>query len=170
MKKVWDSIKDYVYIIVAVLLIRTFLVTPAIVSGASMDNTLEDGQLVIINKLIYRISDIKRFDIVVLSNELNNDKIIKRVIGLPNEKIEYRQNRLYINDELVEVDFQYKETDNFSYTTKDGEYFVLGDNRPVSKDSRMLGVFKKDDFIGRVKYRLYPFSKFGKIDKVEDFN
>ena len=170
MKKVWDSIKDYVYIIVAVLLIRTFLVTPAIVSGASMDNTLEDGQLVIINKLIYRISDIKRFDIVVVNNISGNDKIIKRVIGLPNEKIEYRQNRLYINDELVEVDFQYKETDNFSYTTKDGEYFVLGDNRPVSKDSRMLGVFTKDDFIGRVKYRLYPFSKFGKIDKKEDFS
>ena len=63
MKKVWDSIKDYVYIVVAVLLIRTFLVTPAIVSGASMDNTLEDGQLVIINKLVYRVSDIKRFDI-----------------------------------------------------------------------------------------------------------
>jgi len=164
-KKVWDSIKDYVYIIVAVLLIRTFLVTPAIVSGASMDNTLEDGQLVIINKLIYRISDIKRFDIVVVNNISGNDKIIKRVIGLPNEKIEYKDNKLYINDELIEVNFDYKDTDDFTYTTEEGEYFVLGDNRPVSKDSRSIGPFTKDKFVGRVKYRIFPFSKFGKIDK-----
>jgi signal peptidase I len=164
-KKVWDSIKDYVYIIVAVLLIRTFLVTPAIVSGASMDNTLEDGQLVIINKLIYRISDIKRFDIVVVNNISGNDKIIKRVIGLPNEKIEYKDNKLYINDELIEVNFDYKDTDDFTYTTEEGEYFVLGDNRPVSKDSRSIGPFTQDKFVGRVKYRIFPFSKFGKIDK-----
>ena len=169
MKKVWDTIKDYVYIVVAVLIIRTFIMTPAIVSGASMDDTLADGQLVIVNKFIYRFSDIKRFDIVVVDNKSSNDMIIKRVIGLPNETIEYRQNKLYVNDELIEVDFEYKDTDNFIYTTKDGEYFVLGDNRPVSKDSRVLGAFTKDDIIGRVKYRLYPFSKFGNIDKKEDF-
>ncbi len=168
MKKVWDNIKDYVFIVVAVLLVRTFIATPAIVSGASMDDTLHDGQLVIINKFIYRFSDIKRFDIVVLTNEINNDKIIKRVIGLPNEKIEYKQNKLFINDELIETNFDYKDTDDFSYTTSEGEYFVLGDNRPVSKDSRMLGVFTKDDFVGRVTYRLFPFNKFGKIDKEKD--
>jgi signal peptidase I len=164
-KKIWNNIKDYVFIVVGVLLIRTFIATPAIVSGASMDDTLADGQLVIINKFVYRFNDIERFDVVVLSNELNKDKIIKRVIALPNETIEYKNNKLYINGELTEVDFEYKETDDFSYTTKDGEYFVLGDNRPVSKDSRSLGVFTKDDFIGRVKYRVFPFSKFGNIDK-----
>lgn len=165
MKKVWDAIKDYVYIVIAVILIRTFLVTPAIVSGPSMDDTLEDGQLVIVNKLVYRISDIERFDIVVVNNDSGNEKIIKRVIGLPNEKIEYKDNKLYINDELVEVNFEHKETADFSYTTEEGEYFVMGDNRPVSKDSRSVGAFKKENFFGRVKYRLYPFSKFGKIDK-----
>ncbi len=169
MKKFWDAIKDYVYIVLTVLVIRTFIVTPAIVSGASMDDTLNDGQLVIINKFIYRFSDIDRFDIVVLDNDLTKDKIIKRVIGLPNEKIEYRQNRLYINDELIEVDFDYKETENFSFMTGDGEYFVLGDNRPVSKDSRSFGAFKKEDFVGRVKYRLYPFNKFGNVTKKKDF-
>jgi signal peptidase I len=169
-KKFWDAIKDYVFIVIAVLIIRTFIVTPAIVSGASMDDTLKDGQLVIVNKFIYRFSDIKRFDIVVLENDKTEDKIIKRVIGLPNETIEYRQNRLYVNDELIEVDFDYKETANFTYTTKDGEYFVLGDNRPVSKDSRSFGVFTSDDFVGRVKYRLYPFSKFGSIEKKKDFD
>ena len=165
MKKIWDAVKDYVYIVLAVLIIRTFIMTPAIVSGASMDNTLADGQLVLVNKYIYRFNDIERFDIVVINNESSNDKIIKRVIGLPNETIEYRNNKLYINNELVEANFKYKETDDFTYTTKDGEYFVLGDNRIVSKDSRMLGAFTKDDIVGRVKFRLYPFSKFGNINK-----
>ena len=96
MKKVWDVVKDYVYIVVAVLIIRTFIVTPAIVSGASMDNTLADGQLVVVNKFIYRFNDIKRFDIVVVDNESSNDKIIKRVIGLPNETIKY----VVENDEI----------------------------------------------------------------------
>ena len=165
MKKFWDNIKDYVYIVVAVILIRTFLVTPAIVSGPSMDDTLKDGQLVVINKLIYRFSDIARFDIVVVNSKTMNDKIIKRVIGMPNETIEYKDNKLYINEKLVEVDLPFKETADFTYTTKDNEYFVMGDNRPISKDSRTVGAFSEDDIIGRVKYRLYPFSKFGKIEK-----
>ena len=164
MKKIWDNIKDYVYIVVAVVIIRTFIVTPAIVSGASMDDTLRDGQLVIVNKFIYRFSDIKRFDIVVLQNDKTEDKIIKRVIALPNETIEYKNNMLYINGELVNINFEHKETADFTYTTEDGEYFVLGDNRPVSKDSRSFGVFVEDDVVGRVKIRLYPFNKIGKVN------
>ena len=161
MKKFWDNIKDYVYIIVVVVLIRTFLVTPAIVDGRSMDDTLKNNDLVIINKLIYRISDIQRFDIVVVKNDQDKDKIIKRVIGLPNEKITYRNNKLYINNELVKTDITFKNTADFEYTTKNNEYFVLGDNRPDSKDSRYLGPFSKKKILGRVKLRLFPFKKFG---------
>ena len=87
MKKFLYEIKDYVIIIVAVVLIRTFIITPALVDGASMDNTLKDGQLVIINKFSMIVSEPKRFDIVVVKNNDSHDKIIKRVIGLPNEKI-----------------------------------------------------------------------------------
>ncbi len=185
MKKVWDAIKDYVYIVIAVILIRTFLVTPAIVSGPSMDDTLEDGQLVVINKLIYRVSDIKRFDIVVVNSDTGNEKIIKRVIGLPGETIKYvvasesdgtNKGELYINNELVKEEFLSEEASSKTcidgtaichdgITLGEDEYFVMGDNRPVSKDSRSVGTFKKENFVGRVKYRLYPFSKFGKIDK-----
>ncbi len=161
MKKFWDNIKDYVYIIVVVVLIRTFLVTPAIVDGRSMDDTLKNNDLVIINKLIYRISDIQRFDIVVVKNDQDKDKIIKRVIGLPNEKITYKNNKLYINNELVKTDIAFKNTADFEYTTKNNEYFVLGDNRPDSKDSRYLGPFSKKKILGRVKLRLFPFKKFG---------
>ena len=86
MVKFLKEIKDYIIIIVVVILIRTFLVTPAIVDGDSMNETLLDGNLVLINKLTYRINDINRFDIVVLDNDTDNDRIIKRVIGLPNER------------------------------------------------------------------------------------
>ena len=111
------------------------------------------------------VSEPKRFDIVVVKNNDSHDKIIKRVIGLPNETIEYRDNNLYINGELVETNIKFKDTDDFIATTQDNEYFVMGDNRPVSKDSRMLGNFTKNDIVGRVRIRLFPFDKFGKIDK-----
>ncbi len=163
MKKIWNEIKDYIFIIIAVVLIRTFIITPAIVDGGSMDNTLENGQLVLINKFIYRFDDINRFDIVVINNDEDSDKIIKRVIGLPNEIIEYRDNVLYINGKKVEAEIGFIETEDFIAKTGANEYFVLGDNRPISKDSRYFGSFKKDDIIGRVTIRLYPFSKFGLV-------
>ena len=163
MKKFWDAIKDYVYIVLAVVLIRTFLVTPALVDGDSMNDNLKNNDLVIINKLVYRVSDIKRFDVVVVKNDADHDKIIKRVIGLPNENIIYRNNKLYINKELVETNIVFKNTSDFEYTTKGNEYFVLGDNRPDSKDSRYLGPFSKKKILGRVKIRLFPFNKIGKI-------
>ncbi len=164
MKKFLLEIKDYVIIIIAVVLIRTFIITPAVVEGSSMDNTLNDGQVIIINKINYRISDPKRFQIVVVKNSNENDKIIKRIIGLPGEEIEYIDNKLYINGELVEENYIHGITNDFKATTKENEYFVMGDNREVSKDSRMLGNFKKEELIGRVKIRLYPFDKMGKIE------
>ena len=163
MKKFLFEIKDYVIIILVVLLVRTFLITPAIVDGDSMNSTLLNGQLVIINKLIYNISDVKRLDIVVINNEKENDKIIKRVIGLPNETIKYENNKLYINGEELISDIKFENTNDFETKTGDNEYFVLGDNRNISKDSRLLGNFNKEDIIGRVTLRLYPFNKIGFI-------
>ncbi len=163
MKKFLLSIKDYVIIILVVVIIRTFIVTPAVVEGASMDNTLNDGQVIIINKINYRINDPKRFQIVVVKNISENDKIIKRIIGLPGETIEYRDNNLYVNDMLVEDKYGNGNTNDFRVTVALDEYFVMGDNRAISKDSRMLGSFKKEDLVGSVEIRLYPFDKFGKI-------
>ena len=163
MKKIWYSIKDYVYIVLIVVLIRTFLVTPAAVSGSSMESTLNNHDLVIINKLVYRIKPIERFDIVVVNTDEDNDRIIKRVIGLPNETIEYKDNKLYINGKLIETKLSFEYTDDFKVETKEDEYFVLGDNRDVSKDSRMLGSFNKKYIVGRVGIRFYPFDKVGYV-------
>ena len=133
MKNFWKEARDYILIIVAVLIIRTFIVTPAIVDGASMDYTLEDGQLVFINKFVYNVKDIERFDIVVLNNDEDNDRIIKRIIGLPNETIEYNNNQLYVNGKLIEQNYEVKDTEDFTVQLKANEYFVLGDNRAVSR-------------------------------------
>ena len=161
MRKFWQEIRGYVLLIILVILIRTYLATPAIVDGESMENTLYDGEVVIINKIAYGIVDIERFDIVVLKNEEDDDKIIKRIIGLPNETIEYRENTLYVNGLKIVTSVSFEDTEDFKVETGDGEYFVLGDNRDVSKDSRMLGNFTEKDFIGRVGLRIYPFNKIG---------
>lgn len=164
MLKFLNSIKDYIIIILVVVLFRTFIATPAVVNGDSMDNTLKDGHIVLINKLSYVFGDVKRFDIVVLNNESDSDKIIKRVIGLPNEKIEYKNNKLYINDKEVKFKINFESTEDFIVETKENEYFVLGDNRDVSKDSRVLGNFNKEDIVGKVGIRFYPVDKFGSIE------
>ena len=113
--------------------------------------------------------NIRTLDIVEITDEyeqsrqIHNDKIIKRVIGLPNEQIRYTDNKLYINEKLIETNLSFKDTKDFEYVTKDGEYFVLGDNRTVSKDSRILGNFKKKDIIGKVSTRIYPLDRIGSI-------
>lgn len=163
MVKFLKEAKDYIIIVIVVVLIRTFIVTPAMVDGESMNDTLLDGNLVLINKIGYKINGAKRFDIVVLENDTDNDRIIKRVIGLPNEKIEYKDNKLYINGEEVKTNINFKDTEDFTAETKDNEYFVLGDNREVSKDSRILGNFKKEEIIGKVSIRFYPFDRIGKV-------
>lgn len=115
------------------------------ISGNSMYPTLKDKQIVKVSK----IKEINRFDIVI-AKKTDNYLIVKRVMGLPNEKIEYKNNHLYINDEPVTEDFidlYSTKTENFVYTLKDNEYFLLGDNREYSTDSREHGPFRKEEII-----------------------
>jgi signal peptidase I len=160
MKKLKEFI-PYVIIVLVVVLIRSFIVTPARVSGDSMDDTLIDKEIVIVNKIYLSLSEIKRFDIVVV--EHNKELLIKRVIGLPNEKIEYKDNKLYINDnENSKMTFE--ETEDFVYTIGTDEYFVMGDNRDISKDSRYFGSVNIDQIKGEVGFSLLPFNRFGKVN------
>lgn len=164
MKKFINDLIPYIIIVIAVVLFRTFIMTPAVVDGLSMYDTLNDHDIVIINKIVMKTNNINRFDIVVLKNNTDGDKIIKRVIGLPGEKIEYKDNKLYINGEEIEDNFKTNETTDFTAETKENEYFVLGDNRELSKDSRYLGNFKKENIIGKVDFRFYPFDKLGFVE------
>lgn len=164
MKKFINDLIPYIIIVIVVVLFRTFIMTPAVVDGLSMYDTLNDHDIVIINKIVMKTNNINRFDIVVLKNNTDGDKIIKRVIGLPGEKIEYKDNKLYINGEEIEDNFKTNETTDFTAETKENEYFVLGDNRELSKDSRYLGNFKKENIIGKVDFRFYPFDKLGLVE------
>lgn len=160
--KILKSLLPYIIILIIVVLIRTFIITPAVVNGDSMKDTLLDNEVVLVNKLYVNVSDIKRFDIVVINE--NGEHIVKRIIGLPGEKVEYKNNKLFINDKEVNSELKFKDTEDFVYEKVESDkYFVLGDNREISKDSRIIGTINKEDIIGKVSIVLFPFTKFGVV-------
>ena len=185
-KKEWISnIAWFAGVILVIFLVKKFVFTPIIVSGNSMDPTLENKERVFAT----RQGKIKRFDIVTFPAPDDPKKsYVKRVIGLPGDTVAFKDDTLYINGEEVAEPYleEYKKllnagefftkitsTKNQVYTefslynlfgvetVPEGELFVLGDNRPVSKDSRMIGFIKEADINGHVKFCFWPPSKFG---------
>lgn len=155
------ELKPYIIIVIVVVLIRTFIVTPGIVNGESMEDTLYDRNFVIVNKIGLWFG-IDRFDIVVVN--LDNDTIIKRVIGLPGETVKYADNVLYIDGKEIETPIEFQTTDDFTMKAGKDEYIVLGDNRGVSKDSRVIGPVERKQIKGKVNLVLYPFDRFGTVN------
>ena len=152
----------YIIIILAVILIRSFLFTPIRVNGTSMYPTLKQNDLMILNK-IGLSGDINRWDIVVFKED--NKYIIKRVIALPSESVAYIDGKLYINKKQVDDNYSLSNTNDFNEIyLKDDEYFVMGDNRTVSADSRSIGPITKDQILGKTKFRFYPFNKIGNVE------
>ena len=154
------SIVPYVIILITVILIRTFIVTPVSVDGSSMYPNLKDGNILLLKKFD---KSYKRFDIVVLN--YGKDRLVKRIIGLPGEHVEYRNSKLYINGQEVEEPMINAYTSNFKLEDigydkiPDDYYFVVGDNRGISKDSRIIGLIRKKDIIGTTSFSLWPFKK-----------
>ena len=168
MKNIIKELLPYVLILGGVILIRTFIVTPVIVSGDSMKPNLHNGDLLLERKIGYNSTNIKRFDIVVIKD--GKEEIIKRIIGLHGEHISYKNNKLYVNDKVLEENFDFRKTNDFNLeeicscnSISKGKYLVLGDNRPISKDSRMIGLIDEKDILGKAVYRIWPISKFGNI-------
>lgn len=167
MKKIIKELYPYVIIIIAVVLFRTFIATPVRVDGDSMNSTLKDKEIVILNKLD---KSIERFDIVII--DFDGYKLVKRVIALPGESIKYEDNNLYINDKIMEdirlartADFNLSEIYNITEIPED-YYFVMGDNRNNSSDSRdyRIGLIHKDEIIGTTSFRIFPLNKIGKFN------
>jgi len=164
MKKFIKELIPYVIIAIVVILIRTYIVTPVVVVGESMIPTLKDGQILLLNKFDYYFNDIERYDVVVIKVE--NGEIIKRVIGLPGEHIEYKDNYLYINNKKIDTVYNF-ETDDFKLEdicncTKipEDKYLVLGDNRGNSSDSRgIYGLIDKKIIKGSTTISLWPIKK-----------
>ena len=153
----------YVVIIAVVVLLKVFVFTVVVVHGTSMTNTLHDNDVMILNKIGIKTHKIERFDIVVINYE--NTKIIKRVVGLPGEMVEYYDGVLYINNEEVEDPYDNGETPNIEIVKlNNDEYIVLGDNRGNSLDSSELGPFKRKEILGKANFTIWPFTRFGKKD------
>ena len=160
--KIKSLIKEYVPYIVAliiIIIIKINVITPIRVNGESMDTTLKDGDIMLLNILDYKMHGLKRFDIVVVKTD--RDLIIKRVIGLPGEIIEYKDNQLYVDGKKVKEKYGSKKTEDFKKYVPKGSYFVLGDNRTNSMDSRYYGPFKEEKIMGKTSYTIFPFTRFG---------
>lgn len=147
----------YIIIIIVVVLTRTYILTPVVVSGSSMDDTLTDGELLLLKKYD---KNYERFDIVVF--DYGDSKLVKRIIGLPDETIEYKNGELYINNQKVDDPFanktkDFKLSDLNLEVIPENTYFVLGDNRTNSSDSRIIGPISKDSINGTASFSLWPF-------------
>ena len=173
MKKLIKELIPYVVILVVVVLFRTFIATPVIVRGDSMLPHLKDKEMLLLSKISYRLSSIKRFDVVVLDESKidSDDKlIIKRVIGLPGDYIEYKDDVLYINGKEVKENYDRDVTEDFKLESicacskiPEDKYLVLGDNRGISKDSRYIGLIDKKYIKGKAVFRLFPLNKMSKV-------
>ncbi|MTH55009.1 signal peptidase I [Bacillus mangrovi] len=169
-KEIYSWLKTIGLTLLIALLCRMFIFEPITVEGVSMSPTLENGNKVIASK----ISTIERFDVIIFNAPENNKKYIKRVIGLPGDKIEMKDDVLfvngkafkekYINKEIqankVTEDFSLKDTTGVT-AVPDGYFFVLGDNRVKSMDSRSFGFISKGSVVGKSIFRIYPFTEFG---------
>lgn len=161
--KILKEIIPYLVIVIVVLVIRSYIVTPVKVQGDSMVPTLKDKEVLLLKKYD---KEYVRFDIVVFKTD--DSKLVKRVIGLPGEHIKFVDNKLYINDKIVK-DVVVEKTEDFDLKSlgynkiPKGYYFVLGDNRDNSTDSRLIGLISEKAILGTTSFSIFPFSSFGKI-------
>ncbi|PXW89223.1 signal peptidase I [Streptohalobacillus salinus] len=165
-------LKAIVIALLIVVVVRGVLMTPSIVKGDSMDPNLQDGDRIIISK----IHDIDRFDEIAFIAPDKDENYVKRVIGLPGDHIKIEDDVLYINNTpYVEVYLDDKKegygsdqlfTGNYSLdgVVPEDSFFVLGDNRPISRDSRSFGVIDASSVIGEVVFRIWPLENIGIIN------
>ncbi len=159
--------------LVSILLIN-YVASAYMIKGHSMHSVLKDQERVIVSKLAVRNGNISRFDIVVLKKPGDPDKfIIKRVIGLPGEIIEIKEGDVYLNYKLLEQPFFNGKRRRFMVDRSEhmkplligkNHYFVMGDNRIVSRDSRSFGPIQQDSIYGKTIFRYWPLKRFGKIE------
>jgi N-acetylmuramoyl-L-alanine amidase len=161
-------------VVVCVLVVPRYVMQRTIVDGTSMESTLQDEDNLLVDKLSYHLSDPKRFDVIVFYpyGRENEDYYIKRVIGLPGETIQIVGDTIYIDGEVLEEDYGKDPMTQSGIaeeplTLGDDEYFVLGDNRAISEDSRFeVGPVSRDKIEGKAVLRIYPFSKFGLVSSI----
>ncbi|MFA6136436.1 MAG: signal peptidase I [Candidatus Paceibacterota bacterium] len=165
---VWEIAEVFFIALIAVAAIKYFLIQPFIVNGASMEPTFVDGDYLLVDEISYKFKEPDRGDVIVFKSPQDNSTYyIKRIIGLPEEKVEVDDEKIKIYNDQFPNGFNLEEPylidrfrNNWSgsvvFTLKNDQYFVLGDNRVNSLDSRYWGPLGKDAIVGSVKLRLWP--------------
>jgi signal peptidase I len=168
--RVWT--RDLLIAIGLALVIIVFLYQPVKVEGTSMAPLLSDQERIFINKFVYRFEPIQRGDVVVFWYPMDPSKsFIKRVVGLPGETVEIRQGRVYVNGKLVPEPYvppQYEDLSDFAQVrVARDSYFVMGDHRISSNDSRVFGAVASKFIYGRAVFAYWPVEHFGSLDSAE---
>lgn len=155
---------------VIVIVVRTFLFDSFKVDGHSMDPTFKDGDRVIVNKIQDRFTDYENGDLIVFRSE-EGPPYVKRIIGIPGDTVTMEEKLVYVNDEPINETYVYYTNDSYmdNFTLEDlgvdaeeipeDNYLVLGDNRPLSRDSRDFGLIERESIIGEVQLRFWPLNK-----------
>jgi len=168
--RVWT--RDLLIAIGLALVIIVFLYQPVKVEGTSMAPLLSDQERIFINKFVYRFEPIVRGDVVVFWYPLDRSKsFIKRVVGLPGETVEIRRGTVYINEEVISEPYvppQYADVSDFGpIKVPRGSYFVMGDHRISSNDSRVFGPVASQYIYGRAVFAYWPVDHFGSLSTTE---
>lgn len=178
LKVLKEFIKSMIISLIFVVVLTQFIARPVRVEGLSMYPSLNDKEIGFSNILNSKIGKIKRFDVVVVYLEDQNKFIVKRVVGLPGEEIKYEDEILYIDGKEIKepfLDNSFREgkiaqeeqftQDIQTVTIEDDEYYLLGDNRPNSIDSRMYGLFHKDMIKSKGVFVILPISKIRRVGR-----
>ena len=166
MQSFWELVRFAIIALIIVIPVRLFVAEPFIVSGTSMVPTFENGDYLIVDKISYELGNPKRDDVVVFRYPGDKTKFfIKRVIGLPNETVDIKGNDVTITNATHPDGFKLDQpfvknpaNNDTHYVLKSNEYFVMGDNRIASSDSRYWGPVTKDLFVGKAFFRLFPIN------------
>jgi len=170
---IFDFLQSIVVVMAVLVMIYLFVISPQEINGQSMYPTFYNGEYILTNKVIYKLRFPKRGDVVIFKSPRNKEiDYIKRVIGLPGERVKLDNGAFYIDGK--KLDEPYIPVENVLYggsflqdgeetIVPEGKYFVIGDNRPHSSDSREFGPVSLDDFIGMAFLRYWPFGRFGVV-------
>jgi len=173
----FNFVQGIVVFMAMLVMVYLFLFSPQEINGHSMDPTFADKELLITNKVTLKLQLPKRGDVVIFKSPMNKEiDYIKRVIGLPGETVKLENNKFYINGQLLDESAYLNPNvvtsggaflkEGAEVTVPEGTYFVCGDNRPHSSDSREFGPIALEDFIGKALFRYWPPDKFWVIPSV----
>lgn len=170
---IFNFLQSIVMILAVMVMIYLFIMSPQEIKGASMEPSFFNGEYILTNKVLYKIKNPIRGDVVIFKSPKNPEiDYIKRILGLPGDTVLLSQNTIYVNGNPVAEPYLAPETpifggsflqENVEIVVPEGQYFVMGDNRPHSADSREFGPVPLEDFIGKAFLRYWPFSEFGLI-------